>query len=130
MAITANPLLLCDGAWENPRNRKVHLDGIFTSLKSTKFPTSERFLVVYAQLIGDPNEEGTIQLECIEELTGLPLARSGGKTALGVHGVRHLQFSFSKIKFPEPGRYYFQLTCDGRLIGEATLNIRKVENTP
>lgn len=125
--IEATALLLCDGAWENPRNGKVHLNGIFTAIRTTRFPAPDRLVIIYGQLTGKPGESGRLSLTCTDGESDELMLQSQGSVVLGPLGNLHLRFAFDQVKFPKPAFYNFRLDCDGRLIAEQQLKVYEAD---
>ena len=127
MAVTPTSLLLCYQVYVDPVSFNVTLFGIFTSLRSTRFPTPSREYSVYALLQGEPGERGELRLECVDESTGAVLASHLQRAEIGALGKRHILAPLSEFRFPHPGVYRFALTFNDETIASQTIHVSPPE---
>jgi len=124
MVIRATSLLLCNHVYEDPDSHNVSILGVFTTLRSTKFPTPYRVINVYALLAGEPGEVGELVFQC-ESDTGELIAEETRGVLLGSLGKRHLQVRLDELRFPEPGKYRFTLMAEGKIVGEQSFLVEE-----
>src|SRR5690349_6210646 len=122
---SAAALLLCDLVYADPRTGNVTLLGIFTDIRSSRFPAPARAISAYALLTGDPAESGELVLECVEEEDGSVHLRESQRTQIGLNGKRHVHIRFGEaFLFPRPGRDRFILSFDGEMVAEQTITLQ------
>jgi hypothetical protein len=123
MAIRAAALIFCDRLHRVTETGNLTLADIFTRIRASRFPSPEQHIVIYALLVGDPGEEGDLEITCVEDATGSTLLSAQQSVQLGEEGKRSVAVFFEGFRFSRPGEYHFALTCNGHVVAEQVLPV-------
>lgn len=111
------------------RSRNSTPLGVFNGFHSDTFPATLRDSWMYAAFTGGRGEvKVTFRLTDAGELDARPVfeARDVPVTFAGPLDVSEALLQFTAVPFPKPGIYAWQVVCEGAVVYERRILVRKI----
>lgn len=120
-------MIMCDMVIADSGSGKRSLIGIFTNIRSQRFPLQHPQLWVYARLI-DAEGKYAIRLELVRAETMAII----GEMTIDVEipdrlRYHELGFDLHGLVFPAPGQYEFRLYADGAYLGHQAFEVAQID---
>ncbi len=134
--LTCVAMVVCDDIFRDSITGKAILVGAFSTITCPTFPARHPKLAVFFS-ITNGNGEYDLSLSIEQESTGLNLITLQGPLhASDPLGIADIELFLQGVEFPEPGKYWVKLECDGEIINQrpimllqATSNTEPTEET-
>ena len=118
-------LILCEQFRVDPKTHRVSLDGLFTSLRFSLFPSLPIQVTAYAALF-DGRGEGEMRLTCTRLETEEEFYYHSKWSSFPTHGhTTHYTMTIQRMVFPAPGRYAFTLSFDHKPLTTCFCDLRR-----
>jgi hypothetical protein len=118
-------LHVCDYAF-SMEGGKPCIIGIFDAIHSPSFPAIHPHMAIALRIRGRAHEVVPVKIE-LGRPNGDVLATVQGEFTAGADGSAFLQMNMVSVQFPEPGRYTFRVSSQGRMLTSHTLQLQHVQ---
>lgn len=130
-------LLIADYA-NTTADGKLNVMGIFSNLRSNKFPVQHPEMYLIAQLIASPAEYGRTYELCLklldedatQELVNITMTRTIPKGSNGQQVRQDVIVRLNNLQFQRPGTYEFSILIDKDLKGTKTIEVETLPMPP
>jgi len=124
-----NAMLICDQVITDKSTNKKSLIGIFENISAASFPCIHHLLSVYVKLT---EAHGTYRfsLELVDLKRDTVTARGEIPHDITIDNprtVHELVFNLRNLKFLDPGDYEFRIFASGKIFGQKTFLVKRLE---
>ena len=119
----AKSLYLCDGHI-GMANQKTDLIGIFNAIRPAQYPHAQRYLVIFAQLIGGLGQVPFyIDVRYAADGTLVHTTSTQGLHFPNRDKLVQMAYTIQGCLFPLPGIYLVELYCNNQWVADTTLEL-------
>ncbi|MFQ5461415.1 MAG: hypothetical protein ACE5E5_02180 [Phycisphaerae bacterium] len=124
-------LIVCDQVITDRLTGKQSLIGMFSTVQARRFPAAHPLLSVYVMLSGGHGQTSLVIRIVDANDERPPIVEGRGQVDFkDPRAIANLALQFHGLTFPQPGSYRVQILCDGELLREARIEMRKVKPPP
>jgi hypothetical protein len=114
---------ICDTIIRDEITKKVSLIGLFNVIKANTFPAKHPMLQVYVALTnGHGSYKADLRIQNVDE-NKIIMNLEAELTFANPLYVVEINFGLQGLKFDKPGKYSFQVLCDGEPIGSRDFTV-------
>ncbi len=125
--IILQSLFICENAFF-AEDKKLNLIGIFDEINVTSLPAIRPQMFISGVIEGEPNKSLTLKFEALSPKGENILPFKDLEVPPTSNGKMNVVISTVGITFKEIGKHTFRLLNENKLLGEAFLEIKRVNN--
>lgn len=123
-------VIICDDVYRDVATQKLILVGVFNEITAAKFPcVHQRMCLLLSLTNGRGNYELSVHVQ--HEKSGIEVMKLVGPLPVPTPlAVADIDVRLGNLTFPEAGKYWVVVQCDGETIGQRPFFVRQSSPHP